>query len=368
MYTTSAGPGARRPAPAALLLFLVGAAAACCALAGFTPAYAQPTAAPYPPADYLLVSNSPETVPRPGILLEHRLEGGTRYRLFFHHLNGTGAPAALQVTLQGAEAAGEAVDGRPVEAEATIAGIAVSPSPVTSGWQAAAAYAGAGGAPNAGGAGPEGAAGPGAGVVRAALDPQGERAVWEGPVPAGHVATGYLLVEVDGPAVLRVRLGQGDALLPPDGVHARGLLANPQVEEAISFSLAQKVLEIPFGSSRRFQDLLTGQVLRGDYGIDHSYHLEVHNPYDVPMPLHLLFIPRGGDGRVVLRIDGQVYTSPRTFSGHYFHLRRWVIYPGQTRKISVWTTPVSAMGYPAVLRFSTYVDSGWPRHPTSPQG
>src|SRR5690606_9618178 len=221
--------------------------------------------------------------------------------------------------------------------------------PFSSGWTAAAAYAES----------------PAPWVLHRL--PRGEELdVWTAYLEPGHVATAYILLETDGPALLRVRLGEGDRLLPPDGVHVRGTVADPQMEETIAFPLSQRVLDVPFGASRAFHDRETGSPLRGDYGIDYRLTLTVHNPFDVPMPLYLLFIPRGGDGRLLAVVDGQLYTTPRTFSGHYYQIRRWVIHPQRTRTISIWTTPIAAMGYPAVLRFSTHVDQGWPRHPTSP--
>lgn len=301
-------------------------------------------ASPPPAAQVLLISNSPETVRSPGILFQHSLEEGIRYRLFFHHLNGTGANSTLRISLEGmnTEDEGGLAWGK-------VAGTAVSPYAATSGWQAAQAYTRGEGE-----------------NFQLLLSAGEEQTLWSTALAPHHVATGYILLEVQSPALLRVRLGEGDHVLDADGIHERGWVMNPQIEREIPFSLSQKTLEISFGASRSIHNASTGNPLRGDYGIDHLFHVVAHNPYDVPMPLHLVFIPRGGDGRLLLLVDGEEYVSPRTFSGHYYHLRRWVIHPGQRRTISLWTTPIAAMGYPAILRLSTYLDSGWPRHPTSP--
>lgn len=316
---------------------------------GFTAAGWAPEAGwPQPAVHVLLVSNSPETVREPGIALQAALEPHTRYRLFVHHVNATGSPAPLKVTLEAAGPAG-APPSPPVRARTAVAGSGRSPQPFASGWAAASAYA-------------ESAAP----WVMHRLPPDEELDVWTTYLDPGHVATGYVLVETDGPALLRVRLGDGDRLLPPDGVHMRGTVADPQMEQTIAFSMSQRVLDVPFGASGAFRDRESGSPLRGDYGVDYRLTLTAHNPFDVPMPLYLLFIPRGGDGRLLAVVDGQVHTTPRTFSGHYYQVRRWVIQPQRTRTISIWTTPVAAMGYPAVLRFSTHLDAGWPRHPTSP--
>lgn len=302
-----------------------------------------------PRADVLLLSNSPETVRQEGVLFRHTLEPGTVYRLFLHHLNATGGPADLTVTLAGG------IEPAPQPGETgsyvVIAGTSVASSPVASGWHAVEGYAGS---------------------DRRRLDlpaplPAEPTALWSAPLNPGHVATGYMWLSVEEPAELEVRLGNGGEELPPDGIHVRAVVAEPQMEQAFDFSLRERTRDIAFGASGAFQDVVNGTSLRGDWGIDYRWDITVHNPFDVAMPFHILFIPRGSDGRLVLNVDGDVYTTPRTFSGHYYLVRRWVIWPNQTRTFTLWTTPVSAMGYPAVLRLSTHLDPGWPRHPGSPE-
>lgn len=302
-----------------------------------------------PRADVLLLSNSPETVRQQGVLFRNTLEPGTVYRLFFHHVNGTGAPADLAVTLTGG--IGPAAHSAGSGSRVVIAGTSVASSPVASGWQAVEGYAGSDRRP----------------VPLPSPLPAGPVPLWSAPLNPGHVATGYMWLSLAEPAVLEVRLGDRSEELPPDGIHVRAVVPAPQMEEPIHFSLRERTRDIAFGASGAFRDAVNGTALRGDWGIDYHWTITVHNPFDVGMPFHILFIPRGSDGRLVLNVDGEVYTTPRTFSGHYYLIRRWVIWPNQTRTFSVWTTPVSAMGYPAVLRLSTHLDPGWPRHPTSPE-
>lgn len=301
---------------------------------------------PYPPADYLLISNSPETVRERGVLFQERLEGKARYRLFIHHLNQTDAEH-LTLSLRATDTTGGV--GAPAGSAAylTVAGLAISPYPFSSGWQALQAYSGSGDT-----------------TLAAQLQPGIEQDVWSVPLPPGQVLTAYVLIETEEDTQLQLRLGDGDRVLAPDGIHHRAVIADPSAQRELQFSLRDRLLEIPFGASGAFRDRNTGQVLRGEYGIDYRLTLTVHNPFDVAMPLHLLFIPRGSDGRLLIHVDGQPYLTGHTFSGHYSLVHRWTLHPGQTRTFSLWTTPVSAMGYPAILRFSTYLDPGWPRHPT----
>lgn len=329
-------------------------------------------ASPFPPADVLLISNSPETVREPGILFQRMLEPHTRYRLFLHHLNQTSADRlSLRVRAvepeepAGSQGQGPAVDGGSSSSSSsgssssssssnssgggrlrlTVAGLGISPYPFTSGWQALERYSAAQ-----------------ADTQTFPLAPWPQE-VWSLRLPPGQVASGYLLLEVDRAAQLTLQLGEEETPLSPDGVHPRAVIAAPQAREEVYFNLKDRILELRFGSSGAFRDMDTGAPLRGEYGIDYRWDLTVHNPHEVPMPLHLLFIPRGSDGRLLIHVDGKAYQTGRTFSGHYNLVNRWVIYPGQTRTFSLWTTPVPAMGYPAILRFSTYLDPGWPRHP-----
>lgn len=295
----------------------------------------------------LLVSNSPETVPGPGLLYRDRVTGNIR--LLFHHINNAGGVNTLVIVAENQ-----------------------GPEPVTLNLKKQAV------------------AGPNEDVMHLGqtvvynylkapelnqamvIQPGEKHVLYRSPASGwntGQCLSGILDLTSDGPVTITVAAlspGQGlDQLdyLPPlaRDQHIRGTFANPDrwVEVHLSPDGPRK---IEVGKNQQgFEnwlvgcDALTGETVmnRGNYGS--VYHFTFH----AGTRTGVLLNPRGSAFKGAFRgFDGNCYKAPAT--GNFSSSRRaavvGVLEPGQAGEL-VYTPP---SGSDAALLFGFIPEDAWP--------
>lgn len=304
--------------------------------------HAQPLALihnqPLPPApvELLMVSNSPERLLSQGLWFEGSLADAQSARLLFHHVNGSGAPADLVVEIWnlGTEAARvhliEGIGG-PTRDES---------------------WAG----------------------HRAAVEFLGNRARslgWIVPIAPGtaapvlsrHIspsatASGLMEIRALDPADLRVRLYLAPTRsertphpidqYSPTPFPGKWQYPNPTRDLEARYVVGRDWAFITIGDQAA-PGLVEGDRLAGNYGVIYNITLELVNPTDQEAPVAILLEPAGGPARGFLLIDGRPVEAAVLTRDSEAELARYLLPPGQYRRVHIQTTPQSGSHYPVRL-------------------
>jgi len=187
-------------------------------------------------------------------------------------------------------------------------------------------------------------------------------------LPARSTVSGLMqLHEIEG-APLHLTLVAQDAADPVDGPiptsallvgdrpHARGIYDIPQFYFDYSYDAEGPDLEIPIGQIP-LPNLVQGQTLAGDYGVQQSVTVRmVNNDRHNTREIALYASPRGGRATgtfVIDRVLVQAHAMPPY--GH-FKLRQYTIAPGSFVRTEIVTMPEGGSSYP--LRLVVAPDDG----------
>ena len=154
---------------------------------------------------------------------------------------------------------------------------------------------------------------------------------------------------VDGPI-------PNSALLVGDRPHARGVYSIPEFFFDYSYDAEGPNLEMPIGQIP-LPNLMRGQTLAGDYGVEQSLTVRmVNNDRHNAREIALYASPRGGRATgtfVIDRVLVQAHAMPPY--GHY-KLRQYSIPPGSFVRTEIVTMPEGGSSYP--LRLIVAPDDG----------
>ncbi len=187
-------------------------------------------------------------------------------------------------------------------------------------------------------------------------------------LPARATASGIMqLHEIEGAPLHLTLVAQnaGDpvdgpiptsALLVGDRPHARGKYDIPQFFFDYSYDAEGPDLEVPIGQIP-LPNLVQGQTLAGDYGVQQSVTIRmVNNDRHNAREIALYASPRGGRATgtfVIDRVLVQAHAMPAY--GHY-KLRQYTIAPGSFVRTEIVTMPEGGSSYP--LRLVVAPDDG----------
>jgi len=286
----------------------------------------------------LLMSNSPETVPYPGIVYQDRARG--QVRIFYHHKNGSGQNCSIVVWARNP-------GNRNVNLRIKKLGLGgPSTDEMFLGQRVAASYLG-----SAGGASMNIA--PGENVTL--NGEQGGRTV-----KPGEIISGMLDLECDGELIFTVAMlapGQSHLsplpVLPADRSHVRGTFkkSDVSIDVRLSGERPEKIIlgrGIDGDHFLRGIDSLTGEEVTntGNYGV--VYNINVYSPTTAGILLN----PRGAGFRgAVGGLGGNVYLIPsQGMLNNYWLAAVLGVTPGE--KTSTFTyTAASGSDTPVVIAF-----------------
>lgn len=96
-----------------------------------------------------------------------------------------------------------------------------------------------------------------------------------------------------------------------------------------------------------------GKLLHGNYGVLYWVDVQVSNPMSEEAPVELAAHAPGGAARMVLLLDGQLVDTPLLNPTTYYVIHRWVLKAGENRRVVIGTMPQAGSNYPVALILRT---------------
>lgn len=290
---------------------------------------------PFTPAQTLVVSNKPELVLAPGVLLDRPLPPGPS-RLLYHHRGNPDAPhQELEVVLKNVNAA-------PARVRVAIASVGPSNDEIFAGHKAAQ-------------------------LLLDLLDRGDSYFMRLGPgqevvldrrlLKSGQTVSGMGWLEpLDGSQLrLVVRaLEQGRPSIPvqeaPDtgGRTGRGLFP-AAVDVSQAHNIGGPFTYIPLGEAPFEVEPGTGEINYGHFGMVYRLRVLLINPSSEPQKAWIEFTPRAGPARGSLYVDGVRVETDMGNSSSEIKIGEWEVGPGETREVRIESFPQSGSNYPVML-------------------
>ncbi len=308
---------------------------------------------PFTPARTLVVSNRPELVLAPGILLDRPLPAGPS-RLLYHHRGSPDAPhQELEVLLKN-------VNATPARVRVAVASVGPSTDEIFAGHRAA----------------------------QLLLDQQekgesffvrvgpGQEVVLDRKLlKSGHTISGMGWLEpLDGSQLrLLVRASeQGRGRIPneeaPDtgGRTGRGLFP-PAMDVAHAHNLGGPFTYMPLGEAPFEVEPVTGETNYGHFGMVYRVRVLLINTDVVSRKAWIDFVPRAGPARGSLFVDGQRVETDMGNSASEIKVGEWELEPGEQREVRIETFPQSGSNYPVFLVVKSSYANGVIPAPARPE-
>lgn len=295
---------------------------------------------PSKPTGKLFYSNSPEKVEKYGVLFAGKLHLDDPTRLLYHHQNMLGSPFIFNIVL---------VNSGPAPARVQI--IKAMPDPIVDtvavGYRAGVeffrAYLN-----NVG--------------EIADLPPMSKTAVLSQIVDKIHTTSGIAQFrQLEGyPLLIKLSADLVENGVFPDGEALEANSADAQL--ALSpwvYPYPTKPVDAEYivGKSWAFirigkyaiKDAAQEQLLYGNYGVIYDINLTMRNPASERKQVDVLFKPGAGMASGVFTIDGKYVKVTHIEPPREVSLARYLLEPGQSKTVSIKTTPLAGSFYPATI-------------------
>ncbi|MCX7597411.1 MAG: hypothetical protein N2512_00895 [Armatimonadetes bacterium] len=172
----------------------------------------------------------------------------------------------------------------------------------------------------------------------------------------GHIVSGVSALQLlaGGPLVVEVA-----ASMAPPVFASRGIDSVPSfsrlcrfdfpgmTEATASFTVGEPWKFIRIGHIPAAND--EGGVLRGNYGVLHWIDVQVSNPTTMHAAVELAVHAPAGAARMVMLLDGQLLDTPLLDRATYYVIHRWGLEAGEVRRATITTMPQAGSNYPVVL-------------------
>ncbi|MEW6278615.1 MAG: hypothetical protein AB1758_08345 [Candidatus Eremiobacterota bacterium] len=289
----------------------------------------------FAPARTLAVSNRPELVGFPGVLLERPLPAGPS-RLLVHHRGSPDYPSQdLEVVLRN-------VNATPARVRVTLAMVGPSPDEIYVGHLAAQrmitmqqkgeSF-----------------------VLR--IPPGGQAVIDRRRLKAGWTVSGMGWLEPLDGAQVRVVVRAVEDGAPPTSAESpevrpartgRGLFS-PAVDLAYAHHAGGPFTFIPLGEQPYETDPETGESNPGNFGMVYRVQVHLYNPTAETRQAWIDFVPRAGPARGSLFVDGERVETDMGTHAEELRLGEWELAPGEERDVWIETFPQSGSNYPVFL-------------------
>lgn len=293
--------------------------------------------APTEPASRLLVSNSPERVDGPLLLLRGTLPAHTRTRLLGHHLNVSDGPLVLQARLVNT---GET----PARVHVALSGAGPTTDEIYCGHVATLGY--------------WQQRRRGSGYVVSVPPHTAWSLAGRGCGPRGVVSVLGELSLLDGPALeLQIvattpddaRPGPRPATASPSAPRDGWLLDKPRLSVPVAWQVGGAPLKLAIGEGGL--KTAAGQELKGNYGVEYAFDLTFDNPTAEPHEIEFVASPRGGVARLAYLLDGEVGETALLPVKSEHALLAFLLPPGGKQQCRLLIMPQAGCSYP--IRFTT---------------
>ncbi len=291
-------------------------------------------------AGTLIVSNSPEEIYEPGVLVSTPLPS-PRTRLMYYHLNRASSAYTIQTILQNLTAV-------PVTVQMIKAVGGPSRDGIYSGHRSAKAYweAIASGE-----------------WTTLTLAPFQRTTLLAHPFRSQMVSTAIVEFDTASPQSIQLVVGTVDPeigstslLNQPASPYTYGEFPTTSRPISVQYNFDLPVREIPVGDEPFVVDPQSNLALRGNYGLVYDVKITAVNTSSIPREFTLLFAPAGGISRGVLLINKRIVETG--FIGHKNNLAPEKVYtttvaPNSQIQVLVQTLPQGGCFYPINLVISS---------------
>ncbi len=147
--------------------------------------------------------------------------------------------------------------------------------------------------------------------------------------------------------------------------HARGIYRVPRFSRETLWSTTDPYLELPVGQLP-LPNMLHGEALSGDYGVQQSFQVKIVNPTRSPQQIAIYENPRGGRATGTFLIDGVLVQSHGVPAFSRYKVRQYTVPAKGYIRVSIDTMPEAGSSYPLRLVFAPDDGSVAPGAPGSP--
>ena len=199
----------------------------------------------------------------------------------------------------------------------------------------------------------------------------------DAPLPPANIVSGILQLRLVGGDPVDLTLLAQDANAPLDqsisttellaggAPHARGVYPVPTFYFNRTYDIDGPDLEIPIGQLP-LPNLLEGEALAGDYGVEQAMNVVVVNMTRGPRAIALYANPRGGRATGTFLIDGTLVQAHGLPAFSRFKIWQDTVPPGTFQRVRIVTMPEGGSSYPLRLVFAQDDGSVAPGGPGSP--
>lgn len=307
------------------------------------------------PAGVLVLSNRPEKITAPGLLLKREVPLQGPVRLMVHHRLMPDQPARtlfLRLRNSGNTPLKAVLDLHllgPSQDEIYVGHLALSrfldslKGGSLSGWQLN-------------------------------LEPGQDRVVEQLVMKPGQTASGYGIIHALQGERLEVVVGAvaDDEPLQEQEIDVTGLPERTArgvfpafLDDKQQFTAGGRHLFFALGDKPWVSDPGTGEASPGNFGVVQRLTVTMRNPLPVAREVRLEASARGGPGRAFVRLDGELFET-KLLGQMGYPLRKWVLEPGQEREVAIESLAQAGSNYPIELVFGDYQAPSQP--PANPTG
>lgn len=142
----------------------------------------------------------------------------------------------------------------------------------------------------------------------------------------------------------KVPVGEDQSLPMSDHVYP-----NPFRTENVNFAVGRahgfvRLGQVPIDRSDR------QSVLQGNFGVSYTISASMENPTTNPTDVEIVFEASAGYSGGIFVVNGQVMRTPMLLPKEMARLYRVRLNPGDSRRVSILTVPLSGSSYPATLK------------------
>ncbi|MBV8727850.1 MAG: hypothetical protein JO233_08690 [Candidatus Eremiobacteraeota bacterium] len=209
------------------------------------------------------------------------------------------------------------------------------------------------------------------------IPPNGTVNLVEQAMPAHSVVSNILQLRVLNGSAVHLTLFAQNASDAPDASlasedllissvhHARGIYEVPRFYRETLWNTTDSYLELPVGQLP-LPNMLHGEALSGDYGVQQSFQVKIVNPTRSPQAIAIYENPRGGRATGTYLIDGVLVQSHGVPPFSRYKVRQYTVPAKGYIRVTIETMPEAGSSYPLRLVFAPDDGSVPPGAPGSP--
>lgn len=187
-------------------------------------------------------------------------------------------------------------------------------------------------------------------------------------LPPGTLVSGLMQLRVISGSAIRVAVVVQDASEVPVGPisdtllssavkHARGVYSVPDFSYDLSYSIGDDPVQLLIGKLP-LPNLVSGEVLGGDYGVKQSATVTLLNPTPSDAHVGMWFEPRGGRATGTFLINGELVQLHPVDFGQPALVRGFTVPAHGYQRIDLVTMPEGGSSYPVQVLFSSMPPAG----------